>query len=106
MDYSIIFKQMIFPVFGLTLLAIAQASKYTVTEEAWFEVEVSDLDGPGEDYVGRFTIALFGETAPMTVMNFASITKGYKKGKVDSKKLLTIFRRPNWKQNSTDFAFQ
>ena len=82
MDHSNIFKQMLFEVFGLTLLAIAQAGKYTVTEEAWFEVEVSDLDGPGEDYVGRFTIALFGETAPMTVMNFASITKGYKKGKV------------------------
>ena len=82
MGHSNIFKQMLFAVFGVTLLAIAQAGKYTVTEEAWFEVEVSDLDGPGEDYVGRFTIALFGETAPMTVMNFASITKGYKKGKV------------------------
>ena len=23
-------------------------SKYTVTEEAWFEVEVKDLDGPGQ----------------------------------------------------------
>ena len=22
--------------------------KYTVTEEAWFEVEVKDLDGPGQ----------------------------------------------------------
>lgn len=41
-----------------------------------------DLDGPGEDYKGRFTIALFGETAPMTVMNFAAITRGYKRGPV------------------------
>ena len=67
---------------GVTLLSLAQAGKYTVTEEAWFEVEVKDMDGPGDDYVGRFTVALFGETAPMTTMNFAAITKGYKKGKV------------------------
>ena len=69
-------------VLGAALAAMARAGKYTVTEEAWFEVEVKDMDGPGEDYVGRFTIALFGETAPMTTMNFAAITKGYKKGGV------------------------
>lgn len=63
------------------LLGLARAGKYTVTQEAWFEVEVKDLDGPGEHYVGRFTIALFGESAPMTSLNFASITKGYKKGR-------------------------
>ena len=73
---------MLFVAIGITLLVAAQAGKYTVTKEAWFEVEVEDLDGPGEDYVGRFTIALFGETASMTVMNFEAITKGYKKGKV------------------------
>ena len=65
----------------LALLAIGYCDKYTVTEEAWFEVEVKDLDGPGQDYKGRFTVALFGDTAPMTVLNFASIAKGYKKGK-------------------------
>ena len=67
-----------------SLLSLAYAGKYTVTDEAWFEVEVKDLDGPGEDYHGRFTIALMGETAPMTVMNFAAITRGYKKGKVST----------------------
>ena len=40
------------------------------------------MDGPGEDYRGRFVIALFGETAPMTVMNFVAIARGYKRGKV------------------------
>ena len=69
-------------VLGAALVTMARAGKYTVTEEAWFEVEVKDMDGPGEDYVGRFTIALFGETAPMTTMNFAAITKGYKKAGV------------------------
>ena len=79
-------------VVSLTLLAVAQAGKYTVTQEAWFDVEVRDLDGPGQDYTGRFTIALFGETAPMTSMNFAAIAKGYKKGRVCSRTLICITR--------------
>ena len=61
---------------------LARAGNYTVTDEAWFDVEVKDMDGPGEDYRGRFVIALFGETAPMTTMNFVAITRGYKRGKV------------------------
>jgi len=53
------------------------AGNLTVTEEVWFEVEVKDMDGPGEDYKGRFTVSLFGEAAPMTVMNFVAIARGY-----------------------------
>ena len=59
----------------------ALAGNFTITQEAWFDIEVKDLDGPGQDYTGRFVIALFGEVAPMTVLNFASITKGYKRGR-------------------------
>jgi len=65
---------------ALMAVGYCDEGKYTVTEEAWFEVEVKDMDGPGQDYRGRFTIALFGESAPMTTLNFASIAKGYKKG--------------------------
>ena len=72
---------MLFVASLLALLAIGYCDKYTVTEEAWFEVEVKDMDGPGQDYRGRFTIALFGDTAPMTVLNFASIAKGYNRGR-------------------------
>ena len=61
-------------------LACVFGNKYTVTEEAWFEVKVEDMDGPGQDFQGRFTIALFGDTAPMTVLNFVSITKGWSRG--------------------------
>lgn len=67
----------------LSLLALGYCGTYTVTEEAWFDVEVKDMDGPGLDYTGRFTVALFGETAPMTVLNFQSMAKGYKRGSVD-----------------------
>lgn len=71
---------MLFIAATFALLALGQCGNYTVTEEAWFDMEVQDMDGPGMDYRGRLTIALFGETAPMTSMNFAAITKGYKKG--------------------------
>jgi peptidyl-prolyl cis-trans isomerase B (cyclophilin B) len=63
-----------------SVVGLAYCGNYTVTDEAWFNVEVRDMDGPGQHFRGRFVIALFGETAPMTTMNFASITKGYQKG--------------------------
>jgi len=69
-----------FVVAAFSVLSVANCGNFTVTDEAWFDVEVKNLDGPGEDYRGRFTIALFGEVAPMTVMNFAAITRGYKRG--------------------------
>lgn len=56
-----------------------EQSNHTVTEHAWFDIEIKNYDGPGEDYNGRFVIALFGDTVPMTVMNFAQLTKGYKR---------------------------
>ena len=65
----------------MAVLGLSYAGNYTVTDEAWFEVEIRNLDGPGQDFRGLFTIALFGQAAPMTVLNFASITKGYNKGK-------------------------
>ena len=55
---------------------------YVVTDEAWFEVEIRDLEGPGMHYRGRFEVGLFGEIVPMTTMNFVGICKGYKSGKV------------------------
>lgn len=64
-----------------SLLAYVSCGNLTVTEEAWFEVEIRDFDGPGMHYRGRFTVGLFGEAAPMTVMNFAAIVRGYKRGR-------------------------
>ena len=64
----------------LSVLATAYCGNHTVTDEVWFNVEIKDLDGPGEDYTGRFVIAVFGEAAPMTSLNFVSIARGYKRG--------------------------
>jgi len=66
---------------ALCLLAVpAWTHEHTVTDEAWFDIEVRDMDGPGPKYMGRFTVALFGETAPMTVLNFVKLVRGFKKG--------------------------
>lgn len=63
------------------LFGLAYCGNYTVTEEVWFDVEVKDMDGPGDDFRGRFVVALFGDTCPMTAMNFAAIAKGFKRGR-------------------------
>lgn len=65
----------------VVLVAAVNAHKnFTVTEEAWFDVEIKDYDGIGEDYRGRFVVAMFGDKCPMTTMNFQSLAKGYKRG--------------------------
>lgn len=69
---------------ALCLLAPAWASEHTVTDEVWFDIEVRDQDGPGPKYLGRFTVGLMGETAPMTVLNFVKLVKGFKKGQSKS----------------------
>ncbi|KAL5007996.1 hypothetical protein ScPMuIL_013577 [Solemya velum] len=63
----------------VSVLACGYCANHTVTEEVWFDVEIKDYDGPGDDYRGRLVIALFGETCPMTTMNFAAIAKGFKR---------------------------
>ena len=70
---------------GVVLMTLAcwtslcDAGNFTVTDEAWFHVVVADLLGPGRNYSGKFVVALFGETVPMTVMNFVAITRGYER---------------------------
>lgn len=73
----------------LAVLGLGLCGNLTVTEEAWFDVEVRDMDGPGEDYRGRFVVALFGDACPMTAMNFAAIAKGFKRGRVCSRKYIS-----------------
>lgn len=76
-------------------------SNYTITELAWFVVEIKNHEGPGGDYKGKFVIGLFGDTVPMTVMNFALITKGYSSG---SQKLR--FKNSNIHRIVPDFVIQ
>lgn len=61
-----------------SLITLGLCGKYTVTDEVWFEVEIRDLEGPGDHYTGTFTVGVFGEVVPMTALNFVSIARGYK----------------------------
>ncbi|XP_041365644.1 peptidyl-prolyl cis-trans isomerase slr1251-like [Gigantopelta aegis] len=62
-------------------------SNHTVTDEVEMTFEIKNFDGQGEDYQGTITIGLFGETAPMTVLNFKGICQGFKRGGSREKKL-------------------
>jgi len=73
-----------------TFYASAYAGNFTVTDEVWFDVEIKDYEGPGEHYKGRFVVAVMGEAAPMTTLNFVSIARGYTRGK----KKLTYAKTP------------
>merc|ERR1712142_1179430 len=55
-----------------------ECGKYTVTEEVYLDFKVKNYDG--EKYSGRVVVALFGQTAPITCLNFAKLAQGYKKG--------------------------
>jgi len=60
-------------------VCLVDAGNFTVTDEAWFKVVIENLNGPGKNFTGMFVVALFGETVPMTVMNFVAITRGYER---------------------------
>ncbi|ELU04597.1 hypothetical protein CAPTEDRAFT_47195, partial [Capitella teleta] len=70
-----------------------------VTEEVWFEIET--VQNTGETLKGRFTVALFGEIAPLTVMNFVAITKGYR-----SNEHLLHYKGSNVHRIVQDFCIQ
>ncbi|XP_064609398.1 uncharacterized protein LOC135473478 [Liolophura sinensis] len=97
---------------ALLLLALASVismgycDNYTVTKEAWFDIEIRDYDGPGEDYRGRFVIGLFGETTPMTVMNFASITNGFERTTKEGYKQKLTYKSSNFHRVVPDFVIQ
>ncbi|XP_074651745.1 uncharacterized protein LOC141906387 isoform X1 [Tubulanus polymorphus] len=63
-----------------SVLNPARTSNFTVTDEAWFDVRIHDYPEKGETFSGKFTVALFGETSPITVMNFMALTLGYTRG--------------------------
>ncbi|CAF2899435.1 unnamed protein product [Rotaria sp. Silwood2] len=55
--------------------------KYYVTHEAWFNISVKETKVSSTPIkTGRIVIGLFGEICPMTVTNFVTITKGFRRG--------------------------
>jgi len=64
----------IYHVFSVILAAsfviATQAGELTVTQKVFFDIAIDGTD------VGRIVIGLFGETAPKTVKNFATLASG------------------------------
>ncbi|XP_067933301.1 uncharacterized protein [Watersipora subatra] len=52
---------------------------HRVTNEAIITFSIEDYQGSGETQEASIEVALFGDVAPMTVMNFLGLCRGYKK---------------------------
>jgi len=63
-----------------TLLAFGLCEKnFTVTTEVILDVETKNYNGNGDDLEGQIVIGLFGDTVPVSVLNFKNLCSGYKK---------------------------
>jgi len=67
-------------------------SNFTVTSEVTFEIDVNDYDGNGRDMEGSVTVGLFGNTAPVSVLNFKTLCSGFKRPKAGLKKDDVLFK--------------
>jgi cyclophilin family peptidyl-prolyl cis-trans isomerase len=64
---------LIFAISCLCTLYLSEACNNTlVTKKAYFDVYI------GDDYWGRMIIGLFGDTTPITALNFATYASNYK----------------------------
>jgi len=68
------------------LLSVGLCEKnFTVTSEIALDVEVKNYNGQGDDLVGQVVIGLFGDTVPVSSLNFKTLCSGYKKQNTGSK---------------------
>lgn len=66
------------------VLALASANaNFTVTAEVVLGLEVKNYNGQGEDLVGDVTIGVFGDTTPVSVLNFKALCEGFKRPKLE-----------------------
>merc|ERR1711922_85591 len=71
---------------GTALAAMAALgaadSNFTVTAEAVFDVEVKNYNGR-DDLKGKITVGIFGNTAPVSALNFKTLCNGFKRPKLE-----------------------
>jgi len=60
----------------------AADSNFTVTAEAVFDVEVKNYNGQ-DDLKGKITVGIFGNTAPVSALNFKTLCNGFKRPKLE-----------------------
>lgn len=56
--------------FVVLVVVVNVYKNFIVIEEVWFDVEIKDYDGIGEDYRGWFVVVMFGDKCLMIMMNF------------------------------------
>lgn len=67
-------------------MALGSCDKnFTVTTEVVLDVEVKNYNGQGDDLNGQVVIGLFGDTVPVSSLNFKTLCKGYKKPNTEDK---------------------
>ena len=57
---------------------------FTVTYEVTLEVEVKNYNGLGDDINGKIVIGMFGDTAPITALNFKTLCDGWTRNDVSN----------------------
>ncbi|KAL8595849.1 hypothetical protein ACOMHN_012267 [Nucella lapillus] len=63
-----------------SVVTLCAADKnFTVTHEVTLEFEVKNFNGEGDDLDEKVVIGIFGDTTPVTALNFNSICNGYKR---------------------------
>lgn len=50
---------------------------FTVTSEVTFDIEVKNWNGQGDDISDKLVIGLFGDTTPVTSLNFKTLCSGW-----------------------------
>jgi len=69
-----------------TLVGIGLCDKnFTVTSEITLEIDVKNYNGQGDDLNGLVVIGIFGDTVPVSSLNFKTLCSGYKKQNTGSK---------------------
>jgi len=61
----------------------AAESNFTVTSEAVFEIDVENYDGNGNNLEGSVTVGIFGNTCPVSALNFKTLCSGFKRPKLE-----------------------
>lgn len=66
-----------------SLVSLCSCDKnFTVTFEATLEIEAKNYNGQGDDISGKLVIGIFGDTAPITALNFKTLCTGWTRDSV------------------------
>ncbi|KAJ8304363.1 hypothetical protein KUTeg_017946 [Tegillarca granosa] len=92
--------------FPFLLFATTQAkSKYTITDEVWFDVKIYNYNNTGQVLDGTFVVGVFGDALPITTTNFIQLAKGFSPNYKDIGKIYS-YKRSFFHRIIPDFVIQ